>query len=54
MRGRPPKFPKLGARVPVCVRIPVKTLARLRILASRRNASQADVIINLLMRAPLD
>lgn len=51
--GRPLKNPELGARVPVCLKLPVKALARLRLLASRRNVSQADIVVNLLMQKPL-
>lgn len=49
--GRPLKTPELGPRLPFCVRLPLKTLAALRLLAKRRRVSQADVVVDLVSKA---
>lgn len=49
--GRPLKTPDLGPRLPFCVRIPLKTLTALRLLAKRRRISQADVVVDLVSKA---
>ena len=48
--GRPLKTPKLGIRVPVCVKLPIVIATRLRVLATRRGISQSDLITELLLK----